>query len=129
MLEMAIVLPVLLLMIFGIVEFGVVFGRWIAINNAAREGARTAIVFRTNCDSTQVSAEVLSRVQQYVSALGLEASSANVSVEGTCGAAGTDSSVTVSFPYNFRVLGGLAPALSPQLNLRGQSTMRNEGSS
>ena len=40
MAELAIVLPILLLIIFGIIEFGQIYAIDLAINNAAREGAR-----------------------------------------------------------------------------------------
>ncbi len=40
--EMAVVAPVLLTLLFGIIEFGWVFMAYQTITNAAREGARTA---------------------------------------------------------------------------------------
>jgi Flp pilus assembly protein TadG len=39
--EMAIVLPILFLLLFGIIEFGFIFNRWITVTHAAREGVRT----------------------------------------------------------------------------------------
>jgi Flp pilus assembly protein TadG len=42
--EFALVLPLLLLMIFGIVEFGRAYNVQISITNAAREGARVMAV-------------------------------------------------------------------------------------
>jgi hypothetical protein len=38
--EMALVLPLLLLLVFGIIEFGFIFNRWITVTHAAREGVR-----------------------------------------------------------------------------------------
>jgi Flp pilus assembly protein TadG len=38
--EMALVLPLLFLLVFGIVEFGFIFNRKVTIAHAAREGAR-----------------------------------------------------------------------------------------
>jgi Flp pilus assembly protein TadG len=38
--EMALVLPILLLLVFGIVEFGFIFNRYISVTHAAREGVR-----------------------------------------------------------------------------------------
>ena len=38
--EMALVLPILLLLVFGIIEFGLVFNRYISVTHAAREGVR-----------------------------------------------------------------------------------------
>lgn len=42
--EMALVLPVLLLLVFGIIQFGIAFNRSQGIHAAAREGARFASV-------------------------------------------------------------------------------------
>ena len=42
LIEFAITLPVLLVLIFGIIEFGRIFQAWISIQNAAREAARYA---------------------------------------------------------------------------------------
>jgi hypothetical protein len=38
--EFALVLPILLLLIFGIISFGWGFARWVELTGAAREGAR-----------------------------------------------------------------------------------------
>lgn len=42
--ELALILPVLLLLIFGIIEFGRVFGTYLMVTHGAREGARAAAV-------------------------------------------------------------------------------------
>ncbi|HNX29099.1 MAG TPA: pilus assembly protein [Syntrophomonadaceae bacterium] len=42
--EMALVLPILLLIVFGIIEFGRVYTYQLEINSIARQGARTAAV-------------------------------------------------------------------------------------
>jgi Flp pilus assembly protein TadG len=42
--EMAIVLPILLMLLLSIWQFGVVYDKWQNLNGAAREGARAAIV-------------------------------------------------------------------------------------
>lgn len=38
--EFALVAPLLFLLLFGIIEFGFIFNRWITITHAAREGVR-----------------------------------------------------------------------------------------
>lgn len=38
--EMALVLPILLVLVFGIIEFGILFNRYNAVAHAAREGVR-----------------------------------------------------------------------------------------
>jgi Flp pilus assembly protein TadG len=42
--EFAIILPILLLILMGIVEFGMMLNSYLTVRNACREGARTAIV-------------------------------------------------------------------------------------
>ncbi|MCL5985847.1 MAG: pilus assembly protein [Actinobacteria bacterium] len=48
--EFAIILPLLVVLIFGIVEFGIAYNNYLAITHAAREGARVAAVDLTNPD-------------------------------------------------------------------------------
>ena len=45
--EFAIVLPILVLLVFGITQFGLAFHNYLAITDAARVGARAAAVKRT----------------------------------------------------------------------------------
>lgn len=56
--EFVIVVPLLLLMLLGILEFGVIMHDYIMLNQAAREGARTACI-STNNSVEKVKAEVL----------------------------------------------------------------------
>ena len=42
--EFAIILPILVILVFGIFEFGIAYNNWIALTHAAREGARIAAV-------------------------------------------------------------------------------------
>lgn len=46
--EMAIVLPVLLLLLFGILEFGRIFNAYLVTKEASREGARLAALGNNN---------------------------------------------------------------------------------
>jgi Flp pilus assembly protein TadG len=128
MVETVIVLPLLLMVLFAVVEFGIVFGRWQAISNAAREGARLAIVFQTSCDELDVESRVTQRVEEYVAPLGLGPSEIEVEIDGACGPRGSPTIVTVDSTYTFWVLPGFAESVSPSLDLRGRSEMRNEGS-
>jgi len=48
--EFAIILPLLVVLIFGIVEFGIAYNNYLAITHAAREGARLAAVDLYNPD-------------------------------------------------------------------------------
>jgi Flp pilus assembly protein TadG len=46
--EFALVFPLLLVLTFGIVNFGYLFGQKLALNQAVREGARMAVVANSN---------------------------------------------------------------------------------
>lgn len=48
--EFAIILPVILLMVMGIVQFGMMLNSYLSITNAAREGARVGIIGSTNTE-------------------------------------------------------------------------------
>ncbi len=52
--ETAIVLPIILLIIMGIIEFGLLFNNYIIITNASREGARKAAIGGTDSEIIQV---------------------------------------------------------------------------
>jgi Flp pilus assembly protein TadG len=41
----ALLAPLLILLIFSVIQVGITFGDWMAVNNAARAGARQAAVF------------------------------------------------------------------------------------
>lgn len=56
MMELALVLPVLLLLLFGCVEFGSVFGAYLMVNNLARDGARYGVVGHTD---PQITAQII----------------------------------------------------------------------
>ena len=129
MVETVIVLPLLLMVLFAIVEFGIVFGRWQALSNAAREGARLAIVYRSSVRPGRTSrSDVRARVEEYVAPLGLDPGDIEVEIDGACGARGSLTTVTVDSHLHVRVLRGFAESLAPSLDLSGSSVMRNEGS-
>jgi Flp pilus assembly protein TadG len=75
--EFALVLPLLLFIIMGLVDFGFLFQRFEVVNNAAREGARMAVL------PGYATADVTARVQSYVSTGGVPSTTGNPSVSVT----------------------------------------------
>ncbi len=110
--EFAIMLPVIVIILLGIIDFGVVFYNKAMITNASREGARAGITFRT--DSTGAynplsEAEVLAVVQNYLSTrLITFGESADVTIDhqitGTSPEYSGSGSVNVVVHYNHRFL-------------------------
>ena len=49
MVEMVFVLPLLILLVFAIAQFGLMFSRWLTLSNAVREGARDGVAFAGPC--------------------------------------------------------------------------------
>jgi Flp pilus assembly protein TadG len=60
--EFALVLPILLLILFGIMEVGRVLDAWIVVQNAAREGARVG----TLADSTTAGSAAQQAANSYL---------------------------------------------------------------
>lgn len=65
LIEFALVFPLLLMVILGIVDFGFLFQRMEVVTNAAREGARIAVL------PGYSEADVRARVQNYVETAGI----------------------------------------------------------
>ncbi len=129
--EFAIVAPLLLALLFGIIEFALALFDQAMITNASREGARAGIVFNNGTPITD--AEIRARVSNYLSnhLISLDGSSSHttdIDREGTN--AGDDLTVTVDYTYTFLVLrpliallGGTLPGA---LNLSATTVMRME---
>jgi len=62
--EFAIVLPILLMVVCGIIDFGWLFYNQLSVQNACREGARFACV---NATSETLEADVINKVKENIS--------------------------------------------------------------
>ena len=123
MVEMVFVLPLLLLLVFAIAQFGLMFSRWLTLSNAVREGAREGIAYRgTGCTPGTVETEVKNKVTTYAKAGGLPLTDSAVTVEGECTGSGTPLKVVASYPFDLNI----PFANVPDVNLKYESSMRNE---
>jgi Flp pilus assembly protein TadG len=132
LLEMALTLPLLLLICVGIFEFGRAYQTQQVLTNAAREGARVAIL------SGQPDGAVQARVTAYATAGQISnPDSAVASVAATqvsIGGGNTTpgSRVTVTYPYAFMVLQPVArlivrtTTVGAAFTMRAVAEMRNE---
>ena len=133
LIELAMVLPLLLLLIGGIVDFAFMFQAFEVLNNAAREGARVAVL--PGYDPFR---DPRHRVDEYVRAAGLP-NQAITSIRRVALAAGGGSpitssfgyEITVTYPHQFTILGPLmslarAGSIGDNVTLTARSTMRAE---
>ncbi|MGV8846220.1 TadE/TadG family type IV pilus assembly protein [Tessaracoccus sp.] len=57
--EFALVLPLLLTMVFGVIDFGIFFGNTISLQSSAREGAREGVLLGNVIDNTRLARGLL----------------------------------------------------------------------
>ena len=94
--EFALVLPLLLVMLFGIVEFGRVYSQYQVYQGAAREGARFAAVRNgsgTGPDTAAVRARVIDAAQPYED----NVASGSINVSAQCSSSNVGSVVRVTW--------------------------------
>jgi Flp pilus assembly protein TadG len=103
MVEFALVLPLLLVLVFGIVDFGRAFQSWITLTNAAREGARLGATGAKASD-------ICARVTTTAALAGV-----SCSVDNAQGTTGTSVKVTAGYTLKF-----ITP-VGPLLGLLGGS--------
>ncbi len=123
--EATIVFPLMLMLIFGILEFGISFTRWNSLTNAVREGARVGVVFRTPCDIGTIETLVQTTVSDFADSSGIDPASITTTVTGACGGTGSQLIVTSTVPYTYVAVAGLA-GFAPSTNLSARTVMRNE---
>jgi Flp pilus assembly protein TadG len=130
--EFALCLPLLLIVVLGILDFGFLFQRYEVVTNAAREGARVAVL------PGYAAADVTDRVEQYLTAAGLDpaqadlapvaASAVEIAPGGPCM---TVTGVTVGYPHTYSFVGQFmqyfgGPGLTNTM-LTATARMRYEG--
>jgi Flp pilus assembly protein TadG len=130
MVEFAIVLPLLLMLVFGMIEFSIMFYDKAVITNASREGARAGIVYSYPSRITE--GEIEATVGNYVSdkliTFGATTPSAEdmTTVTGQCTNAGDVVTVAVTYPYEFLVLPNFITTLTGSIDLSAVTVMRCE---
>jgi hypothetical protein len=128
LIEFALALPVMLLVGLGVLDFGLLFQRYEVVTNAAREGARVAIL------PGYGTGDVVARVDEYLTAGGLTGPHdpptiivTTVPVGLLCTAV---TSVQVTYPYSFSLVGGIASYFGAtglsSTTLTATAEMRNE---
>jgi Flp pilus assembly protein TadG len=129
LLETAITIPIILLISVAIFEFGRAYQTWQVLTNAAREGARVAVINGTTDESVRTA------VRTYMTAGRLTAAAtAPIDVQRNQPLGDrSGSAITISYPFNFIVLNPIVRLVVPDsgtgapLTMSAFAIMRNEG--
>jgi Flp pilus assembly protein TadG len=87
------------LLLFAVIQFGIVFNNYVTLTDATRAGARKAAVSR---EDPSAAADATQAVRN--SAANLTQSKLNVSINSTW-QPGADVTVTATYPYQIKLLG------------------------
>lgn len=127
--EFAIILPLLLMILFGIIEFSIIFYDKAMITNASREGARLGIVFRQDRDAGTEDAEIESVVNGYLTDKLITFGSsvpAAIEIDREGFDTGDSLTVRVSYLYDFLIVPNLVNTIAGPINLTGTTVMKME---
>ena len=118
--EFAVVAPIFILLVFGMIEFGRMVMVQQVLTNASREGARLAVLDGTT------TGEVLATVNEYLASASVTGASVAVNPDPPANAAFGDP-VTVTVAIGFDQVSWLpAPMFLSGTNLSAESVMRRE---
>lgn len=120
--EFALLLPLLMMILFGIIEFGMALYRQAILTNASREGARLGIVQSVPAIT---SGQINTRIDAYLTAAGIAPGSVTRAISPIVSVTGTPVTVTLTLPYTFVVLPGLT-SITPTINLTASTAMSHE---
>lgn len=97
--EFALALPVLALLLFAVIQFGIVFNNYVTLTDATRAGARKAAVARRLSDPTGTCVAAVRS-----SATDLKSGNLTATCQSTW-QPGADVKVTATYPYQISLLG------------------------
>lgn len=122
--EFALLLPVLLMILFGIIEFGMIMYSREVVTNAAREGARAGIV---QGPPKRTVGEIVAIANNYLTGTGINSVNVTFTVTGAGLVNPNSLTVQATYPYNFLVpyLPMVVGIPSP-LTIQTQVVMRHE---
>lgn len=114
--EFALVLPILVTLLLGVIEFGSAFGAQLTVTNAAREAARTMAV------QSSVSAAQTAALTAAAALTRPAMTASEVSVSPSTCSSGARATVTISYPFTF-----LTGFFGHGLTLTGKAAMQCGG--
>jgi len=101
MTEFALVLPILVVLLFGIIQFGIAFNNYVTLTDAVRAGARKAAVSRASSDPAGTCKAAVLAAADNLDKTDLQA---NLSCSSTW-SPGSDVTVSADYHYDISLLG------------------------
>ncbi len=102
MVEFAIIVPILLTVLLGIMQLGVLYNNWVTLTDAARAGARKGAVCRSGCSPDATTATV----NAVKDSVGTDLNQSKLTVSVTSAwTQGSDVTVEAKYPWSVNVLG------------------------
>jgi len=98
MTEFALILPILVVLLFAIIQFGIIFNNYVTVTDAARTASRKGAVSRSDPNPTKA-------CQDAGYAAGPNLKNPGTDFVVTCTFQGGDVNVTASYPYEINLLG------------------------
>ena len=120
--EFSVIAPLFVVLLFGLVEFGMAIYDKGVLTNASREGARFGVVYS---NPRKTATEIGNKVQTYLTNAGFT-DTASINVTGAGGSSGASLTVTVTYPYHFTVLPNFVSGLTGTMNLTANTIMLME---
>jgi Flp pilus assembly protein TadG len=125
--EFALILPLLLILVFGIIDFSIALYDKAVITNAAREGARAGIVWGpTRATIADITAVVDRYCANHLITFDPTRPPPRTFVDGAGDPSGSELTVRVEYDYTFAVIGRLVPPLGNLIMFESVSIMRME---
>jgi Flp pilus assembly protein TadG len=132
--EFAVVLPLLLVILFGIIEFGFYIYNLHMLTNASREGARVGIVASIPRVPATGANSIQSVVQNYCAGYMVTFGASNTPIlnpnppvgYSSTAAFGVPLTVRVTYQYSFLVIPDFIPGIQKLQNMQATAVMRYE---
>jgi Flp pilus assembly protein TadG len=105
MVEFALVIPILCVVLFGVIQFGILYKNYVTLTDATRVGARKAATSRHEANPVGVT---VAKVESAAS--GLDLTKLNVVVTPAPWDHGDDVTVTATYEYSVNLLGFVVAA-------------------
>lgn len=128
--EFALILPLFLILVFSLIDFGRIFFVQVSITSASREGARLSALYSAGIPTPQNVVDLVNSAAPNAASLAQLSSSAVLTItQSSCSPTISNENTTVDVSTNFKWLlpVGIVNLVSPGSNLVNDFTITSKG--